>query len=145
MKRTAKVSLCTIILLLSVRLLPAQAAPAADSLNPFQSNSAHLPLNIGVLAQGGFGLTENRGGFKFLMAGARAGKVLTGNVGPGFLHGNFEYGVEIFPFWQSYTPKFERAFCTAPNVCTPHLHGWRNFHRRFDHTDHSSLELRWIA
>ena len=119
MKRIAKASLCTIILLLSVRLVSAQAAPAAASLNPFQSNSAHLPLNIGVLAQGGFGLTENRGGFKFFMLGARAGKVLTSNVGPGFLHGNFEYGVEVFPFWQSYTPKFERAFCTAPDVCSP--------------------------
>ncbi len=119
MKPIAKALLCAIILLLSTRLVFAQAAPTAVSLTPFQSNSAHLPLNIGVLIQGGFGLTENRGDFKFLMAGARAGKVLTGNAGPGLLHGNFEYGVEVFPFWQSYTPKFERAFCTAPDVCTP--------------------------
>jgi hypothetical protein len=119
MKRTAKASLCTILFLLSVKLVSAQATSAAAPLTPFQSNSAHLPLNIGVLAQGGFGLTENRGGFKFFMLGARAGKVLTSNVGPGLLHGNFEYGAEIFPFWQSYTPKFERALCTAPNVCTP--------------------------
>lgn len=119
MKRIAKVSLCTIVLLLSAGLVFAQAAPTAASLTPFQSNSAHLPLNIGVLAQGGFGLTENRGDFKFLMAGAHVGKVLTSNVGPGLLHGNFEYAVEVFPFWQSYTPKFQRALCTAPNVCSP--------------------------
>ena len=118
LKRIAKSPLCTIVLLLSARLVSAQAAPPAASLTPFQSNSAHLPLNIGVLAQGGFGLTENRGGFKFLMAGVHAGKILTGNIGPGLLHGNFEYAVEVFPFWQSYTPKFQRAFCTAPNDCT---------------------------
>ena len=116
--RIAKLSLCAIALLLPARSVFAQAAPTAVSLTPFQSNSGHLPLNIGVLVQGGFGLTENRGGFKFLMAGARAGKVLTGNKGPGLLHGNFEYGAEIFPFWQSYTPKFQRAFCTAPNDCS---------------------------
>ena len=32
--------------------------------------------------------------------------------GPGLLKGNFEYGVEVFPLWQSYTPKFQRAKCT---------------------------------
>ncbi len=118
MKRLAKPSLCAIVLLLSSRLVSAQAAPTTAALTPFQSNSARLPFNIGVLVQGGFGLTEGRNDFKFLMAGARAGKVLTSDVGPGFLHGNFEYGVEVFPFWQSYTPKFERAFCTAPDVCS---------------------------
>jgi hypothetical protein len=70
-----------------------------------------LPFDIGGLVQSGFGVTENRGSFKFLMFGAHVGKVLTGNVGPGVLRGNFEYGVEVFPFWQSYTPKFEREMC----------------------------------
>src|SRR5580698_7942188 len=53
MKRIAKASLCTILFLSSVRLVSAQATSAAAPLTPFQSNSAHLPLNIGVLAQGG--------------------------------------------------------------------------------------------
>ena len=52
------------------------------------------------------------------MLGGRAGKILTPNVGPGILRGNFEYGVELFPFWQSYTPKFERRLCTAPGNCS---------------------------
>ena len=34
-----------------------------------------------MLAQGGFGVTEQRGRFKFFMAGVHAGKVLTGNWG----------------------------------------------------------------
>jgi hypothetical protein len=69
------------------------------------------PWNFGVLMQGGFGVTEDRGGFKFIWAGVHAGKVLTGNAGPGMLRGNFEYGVEVFPFWQSYTPTMQRQNC----------------------------------
>ena len=81
-------------------------------------------LEYGVLVQGGNGLTENRNGFKFVMAGVHAGKVLTDNLGSGPLRGNFEYAVEVFPFWQSYTPKFQRASCVAiPNStsisCSP--------------------------
>ena len=41
-------------------------------------------------------------------------KVLTGNVGPGPLHGNFEYAVEVFPFWQSYTPQVSSAEMCVP-------------------------------
>jgi hypothetical protein len=48
------------------------------------------------------------------MVGVHAGKVLTPSVGPGLLHGNFEYAVELFPFWQSYTPTFQRENCTEP-------------------------------
>ena len=38
---------------------------------------------LAVLMQSGFGVTEDRGGFKFLMAGVHAGKVLTGMLGTG--------------------------------------------------------------
>ncbi len=86
--------------------------------NPFQ-RSGHLPFEYGLLIQGGKGLTDNRDDFKFLMAGVHAGKVLTGNIGPGVLRGNFEYAVEAFPFWQSYTPKFQRANCVAATGSTP--------------------------
>jgi len=71
------------------------------------------PFNFGALVQGGFGLTEDRGGFTFLMAGVHAGKVLTANYGQGLLRGNFEYAVEAFPFWQSYTPTAWRQNCTV--------------------------------
>jgi lipid A 3-O-deacylase len=69
------------------------------------------PWSVGVLTQGGFGVTEDRGSFRFLMVGARAGKVLTATGGKGMLRGNFEYGVEVFPFWQSYTPTMRRQNC----------------------------------
>ena len=42
-ERTAKLLLCALVLLLSTRLLSAQAAPTSASLTPFQANSTHLP------------------------------------------------------------------------------------------------------
>jgi hypothetical protein len=83
-----------------------------------------LPWEFGVLAQGGVGLTEDRDSFRFFMAGAHLGKVLTPEWGRGLLKGDFEYAVEVFPLWQSYTPTFQRANCVAiPNStlinCSP--------------------------
>ncbi len=46
------------------------------------------------------------------MAGVHAGRVLTNNMGSGILRGNFEYAVELFPYWQSFTPKFQKVNCT---------------------------------
>jgi lipid A 3-O-deacylase len=70
-------------------------------------------LDFGVLTQGGLGLTDNRGGFRFFMAGVHVGKVLTGDFAPGVLRGNFEYAAELFPFWQSYTPITRRQNCVT--------------------------------
>ncbi|GGG73934.1 acyloxyacyl hydrolase [Edaphobacter dinghuensis] len=115
-------------LALALSILPvhsalAQAAATGDA-NPFHANSGKLPLEFGVLVQSGVGLTENRNSFKFLMAGVHAGKVLTDDYLHGPLRGNFEYAVEVFPFWQSYTPKFQRANCSAASTsstlsCSP--------------------------
>jgi len=114
-----------IALSLLAMLLPGIAAAQVES-NPFHSDvaTARLPLEVGGIVQGGLGITGNRDGFHFLMAGVHAGKILTRNFGPGRLRGNFEYAAEAFPFWQSYTPKFQRANCVAgpvPSIvkCTP--------------------------
>src|SRR5580765_6441092 len=81
---------CTLaLMLLPAAVTHAQTKPAAAA-TPF--NGTARPLSLGVLAQGGFGVTEDRGNYKFFMLGGRAGKVLTPNIGPGLLHGNFEYG-----------------------------------------------------
>lgn len=104
----------------------AVAGPAAaQATTPFREASEKLPFEYGVIFQGGTGLTEDRGGFKFLMAGVHAGKVLYKHDKPGFFNGNFEYAMELFPYWQSFTPKFQRATCTAiPNTaeisCSPY-------------------------
>ena len=75
-----------------------------------------LPVELGVVVQGGTGVTDNRGDFRFLMTGVHAGKVMIGNHGSGLLRGNFEYAIEAFPFWQAYTPSFERATCVPASV-----------------------------
>jgi hypothetical protein len=116
-ERIAKVAIWVFAGLLSARLAPAQAI--ALDVTPLHDDSGHRSFEIGPLVQGGFGLTEDRNDFKFLMVGVHAGKVLTGNLGHGPLRGNFEYAVEAFPFWQSYTPKFQRPFCTNPPGTPP--------------------------
>jgi hypothetical protein len=104
-------------IVLAVSLVFAALAPcAAQETSPVAPLANKAPLEYGVLLQGGNGLTEDRDGFHFLMAGVHGGKVLTPSVGPGLLHGNFEYAVEIFPFWQSYTPYFQRPNCYATQV-----------------------------
>lgn len=105
----------------------APASPAngqATSATPFRSDSDRLPLEFGAIGQGGVGLTQDRGGFKFAMVGVHAGRVLYKNHAVGSLKGNFEYAMELFPYWQSFTPKFQRANCVAiPNSfnisCSP--------------------------
>lgn len=83
------------------------------------------PLEFGALFQGGVGLTEDRSSFRFLLAGAHLGKVLTPELGTGLFRGNFEYAGEFFPYWQSFTPTFQRIKCPAatslpinPNTCS---------------------------
>jgi lipid A 3-O-deacylase len=108
--KTARRSLARLIICLSLPLAAhAQATPSITNV----VRDTDRPLEYGALVQGGTGLTEDRGSFKFFMAGVHAGKVLTSNKGPGILHGNFELAGEFFPFWQSYTPKFQRVSCTA--------------------------------
>ncbi len=95
---------------------PTLAQAISASSTPMEGPSSHLPFEYGAIVQGGVGLTEDRDSFKFLMVGVHAGKVLYRRDKPGLLHGNFEYAAELFPFWQSYTPKFQRANCiTDPN------------------------------
>jgi len=83
-----------------------------------------LPFEVAAIVQGGKGVTDNRGDFGFLMAGVHAGKVLTPDLGAGILRGSFEYAAEAFPFWQAYTPKFQRSKCvptSTPQIikCSP--------------------------
>jgi lipid A 3-O-deacylase len=111
--RLQQIGLAFALLLTPLFSAQAQTTIAHDDTNPFYAPPDHRPFDYGVIVQGGKGLTEERGDFKFLMAGIHLGKTLTPNVGPGPLRGNFELAAEVFPFWQSYTPKFQRTRCTA--------------------------------
>lgn len=113
-RRILALSTLSLAALLFSTPLHAQAAPAS----PNSFSPTHRPLELGVLAQGGIGVTDDRSNFSFFMLGGRAGKVLTPDIGPGILRGNFEYGVEFFPLWQSYTPRIDKRLCTGPAVCS---------------------------
>jgi lipid A 3-O-deacylase len=120
--RTRKTAIWAFALLLVARMTSAQAVATSD-VTPFHEDSPNLPFEYGVLTQGGFGVTEDRDDFKFFMVGVHAGKVLATTHGHSAFRSNFEYAVEVFPFWQSYTPKFQRALCTnppgTPPACSP--------------------------
>lgn len=109
-----KLSAISLILVaaVSVGAAAAQSGPA----NPLEGASTHQSWEHGVIVQGGNGITDNRNDFHFVMVGVHAGRVLTGNFMPGFLRGNFEYAIEVFPYWQSFTPKFQRVKCAQPGA-----------------------------
>jgi len=46
----------------------------------------------------------DRANYYFLWSGFQAGKVLTPVLHAGPLSGQFEYGANVMPFWQAYTP-----------------------------------------
>jgi hypothetical protein len=65
---------------------------------------------FGPFVNGGVGL-GNRDNFAFLWAGVQGGKVLTPVIRAGIFTGQFEYGANIMPLWQAYTPgPHEQAF-----------------------------------
>ncbi len=104
-------SIASPLLAAALTLLSVSTAHAQEGIT--KPAPDRLPFEIGALVQGGLGVTEDRNDFKFLLAGIHAGKVLTGDHGSGLLRGNFEYAAELFPFWQSYTPRFQKNNCFA--------------------------------
>jgi lipid A 3-O-deacylase len=99
------------ILLAALLTLPAFAQNAPATTNVLDTASTHQPFEVGAIFQGGNGITDQRDGFHFLWAGVHAGRVLTNNFGPGILRGNFEYAMDFFPYFQAFTPKFQRVSC----------------------------------
>jgi lipid A 3-O-deacylase len=75
-----------------------------------------LPWEYGLFLDGGFGTTGETSDH-FLNAGLRIGKVLTGPAGPGIIHGQFEYAVEVIPYWQAFTPQ-QTYFLVGKEVTT---------------------------
>jgi hypothetical protein len=105
------------LVLAGVPLMAQQTSANTQGItNPLDSASTHQPTEYGVVFYGGNGLTDNRNGFHFLTGGVHAGRVLTNNIGSGFLRGNFEYAVEILPYWEAFTPYFQRVSCTQNPV-----------------------------
>jgi lipid A 3-O-deacylase len=99
-----KKTFCTLAVLFVIAALnsSAQVKPSAEDA-PAKAAMATDPWEIGAFFQGGVG-TNDRDNFSFLSAGARLGKVITDQHGPGILRGQFEYAGELMPYWQSFTP-----------------------------------------
>jgi lipid A 3-O-deacylase len=103
-----KRSIATVVLSLWFPLA-ALAQQGALTANPHVDGKPIASLwDLGVLVEGGNGL-EDRTSFHFLSAGAHLGRILTDDHTA--LRANFEYAVEAFPLWQSYTPQFQRINC----------------------------------
>lgn len=101
------------------------------------------PWEYGVLFQGGVGVTDDRDSFRFLLAGGHVGKVLTSEIGTGLLRGNLEYAIEVFPYWQSFTPSFERENCTSPAPGTLNCSAFYRTGGTYSGVSVTPIILRW--
>jgi lipid A 3-O-deacylase len=79
-------------------------AGSAIAGDPVRAVMQHDPWDRGAFIDGGFG-TSGETSDHFLNAGFRLGKVLTDPAGPGILRGQFEYAIQLIPYWQAFTPK----------------------------------------
>jgi lipid A 3-O-deacylase len=114
----------------------------AQDVAPVSAMGSSNPWEYGALVQGGVGL-QDRTDFSFFMVGGHLGKVLTPELGTGLFKGNFEYAVEVFPFWQSYTPTFSRIKCPAGAVSAAQCSAPYNVGGKFTGASVTPIILRW--
>jgi lipid A 3-O-deacylase len=95
---------------------PAQAAGHGDETaeSPVAQVRSARGWELGPFVNAGNGL-GNRDNYQFLALGVQAGKILTPVVHAGRLSGQFEYGFNLMPFWQAYTPSPYTVTLTTPN------------------------------
>ena len=75
----------------------------AGADNPAALVRQEKSWEFGPFVNYGNGLGD-RSSFKFLAAGIQGGKALTPELGHGIFKGQFEFGANIMPLWQAYTP-----------------------------------------
>ena len=115
MTRTAKILF--FVLMAGVTMASAETpdAPAAAdeaASNPVAQVRQAKSWEYGPFVNWGSGVGD-RSGYKFLWAGVQAGKALTPVLHAGILTGQFEYGANIMPLWQAYTPAPHEAQYTC--------------------------------
>jgi hypothetical protein len=81
------------------------ASPASETMT-------QKPWNWGVFFDGGSSVATSPSA-TIWNAGVRGGKVLSNPFGPGFLHGQFEYSMDVMPWWQARTKTFTRFNLTG--------------------------------
>ena len=62
------------------------------------------PWDLGVWFSGGFSVPGGTSNTQVVDAGVRLGKILTDNVGGGFLRGNFEWAADFMPLYYIIQP-----------------------------------------
>ena len=84
---------------------PDGAAPSGKAINdnPAARVRQDKSWEYGPFAFYGNGIGD-RSSYKFFAVGGQAGKPLTRVLHAGILSGQFEYGFNVMPFWQAYTP-----------------------------------------
>jgi hypothetical protein len=117
-------------------------AVAAPVLPPVATYASSTPWEGGIFFQGGVGL-EDRTNYSFVLAGGHLGKVLTPQLGSGIFRGNFEYAVEIIPFWKSFTPKFLHIECPAGATREAQCTGPNQTGGTYDGVSINPIMLRW--
>ena len=95
----------------------AAAAPAA--INPVAQVRDHRSWEYGPFINYGVGVGD-RSSYKFLSGGVQLGKPIGPVHHAGVLSGQFEFGGNIMPLWQAYTPAphTEVIICAGGIPCT---------------------------
>ena len=109
---------CSVLILLAASSLAFAETPLSvaatsgdEDNNPVAQVRAAKRWEFGPFANGGLGL-GNRDNFGFFSLGIQGGKVLTPVLHVGILTGQFEFGANLMPLWQAYTPPpGEQTFC----------------------------------
>ena len=102
MTPTAKILLLAMVILLCATASPQSSKRESDS--PVAQVRDERSWEYGPFVNFGNGIGGDRSKFWFLAAGCQVGKILTPPIHAGILSGQFEYGANIMPFWQAYTP-----------------------------------------
>jgi hypothetical protein len=100
------------------------AAPTAvdkSAANPIAQVRQDRSWEYGPFVNGGMGV-GNRSDFKFLWAGVQLSKVLSPVAHAGILSGQFEFGGNVMPLWQAYTPAphLQNYICVDPVTKQPY-------------------------
>jgi hypothetical protein len=102
----------------------AATAGADESANPVAQVSKAQSWEYGPFLNYGNGIGD-RSNYKFFWGGVQLGKVITPVVHAGIFSGQFEFGGNIMPLWQAYTPAphdqtfyFHGGTCPAGQTCS---------------------------
>lgn len=95
-----------------------------DAANPVAQVRKDMSWEYGPFLNYGNGIGD-RSDYKFFWGGVQLGKVITPVVHAGIFSGQFEYGGNIMPLWQAYTPpphlqsfSYTGGTCPSGQTCT---------------------------